>query len=445
MKTNLLRIMLQVALVMLAAPLLVWPVQAANGNPPEFMTYQGYVTDGNGNPLGSTNTGPKNYDVIFRIWNDQVSTDTQKRLWTEQQTITVDNGYFSVLLGEGTSIGETRTPMISTLFTNVDASDRFIELTVKGIGPSSSDVTIAPRLRLLSSPYAFLARTAVNAQALANGAAAQIVTVTSTNVGINKTSPSSALDVNGTMTATGLTVNGPASFNSSVTMAMGAWIPGTSVLEFGKGLAGKDVNAGKIGYQWYDGGLNISGAGPTGHRVVSILAEDGTVTFGGVGVNRGSVGAGYMLDVNGAARVTSLTSSNTVTAVSFVGNGTIPIGGIIMWSGAISNIPAGWALCNGATVYGRVTPNLLSRFVVGAGSDYNVGDIGGTNSVTLSVNQIPAHSHTYNTRAHAENAGGLLTDHWEGIATANTGQTGGGQAHENRPPYYALAYIMRVQ
>lgn len=127
----------------------------ANAHPPERMTYQGFLVDANGTPLGTN--APKNYDVVFRIWSNESSTAVANRLWTEQQTVTVDKGYFSVLLGEGSSIGEPR-PDLSTLFTNSTASDRWVGLTVKGIGAGGTDVNILPRLRLLSSPYAYLAR-----------------------------------------------------------------------------------------------------------------------------------------------------------------------------------------------------------------------------------------------------------------------------------------------
>lgn len=119
------------------------------------MTYQGYLADANGTPLGTN--APKNYDIIFDIWSDPTSTAADNRLWTEQQTVTVDKGYFSVLLGEGSSIGEAR-PDLSTVFTNATASDRWVGITVKGIGAGGADVNILPRLRLLSSPYAWLAR-----------------------------------------------------------------------------------------------------------------------------------------------------------------------------------------------------------------------------------------------------------------------------------------------
>ncbi|MDB6028198.1 MAG: hypothetical protein JWM68_4421, partial [Verrucomicrobiales bacterium] len=63
---------------------------------PDRLTYQGYLVDGNGSALATN--APKNYDVVFRIYDSQ-SAGVLK--WSEQQTLTVDKGYFSVLLGEG--------------------------------------------------------------------------------------------------------------------------------------------------------------------------------------------------------------------------------------------------------------------------------------------------------------------------------------------------------
>ena len=92
---------------------------AADANPPERMTYQGYLVDGNGDPLG--NSASVNYDVIFRIY-DAKSGGT--KLWTEQQTVTVNKGYFSVLLGEGSQFNSEANGALSLVFDGVDASDR---------------------------------------------------------------------------------------------------------------------------------------------------------------------------------------------------------------------------------------------------------------------------------------------------------------------------------
>jgi len=180
----------------------------ADGNPPDRMTYQGFLSDASGTPLG--NGAPQNFDVIFRIYNHQTDTAAASKMWAEQQTVTVDKGYFSVLLGEGSPVSSDAHDPLFSIFTNSTASDRFVEVTVKGIGAGSppSDVTILPRLRLLTSPYAFLARNAVNAASLVNNANGQIVSVSGNNVGVNTATPTTALEVNGTVTATAFAGNG---------------------------------------------------------------------------------------------------------------------------------------------------------------------------------------------------------------------------------------------
>ena len=105
------------------------PAYAADAKPPELMTYQGYLVDANGNPLG--NLAPVNYDVVFRIYS---SKQDGTAVWAEQQTVTVDKGYFSVLLGEGatTASGEPKDKL-SEAFKGADISDRFIGITVGGL------------------------------------------------------------------------------------------------------------------------------------------------------------------------------------------------------------------------------------------------------------------------------------------------------------------------
>ena len=72
--------------------------------------------------------------------------------------MTVDNGYFSVLLGEGasTATGEPQGNL-SEVFHGSGISDRFIGITVEGLGGAGVDVEIAPRLRFAASPFAFTA------------------------------------------------------------------------------------------------------------------------------------------------------------------------------------------------------------------------------------------------------------------------------------------------
>lgn len=136
----------------------------------------------------------------------------------------------------------------------------------------------------------------------------------------------------------------------------------------------------------------------------------------------------------------------------------IPTGVIVMWSGAISAIPAGWYLCNGA----NSTPDLRGRFVIAAQADsgetYDVGDTGnGTipeHSHAAGTLTGGAHTHTVNTNSNvsggekigaAANNGGedTKTTSSDG-AVAVTGSTGNfGTGSTNVAVYYALAYIMK--
>ncbi|MBU0478297.1 prepilin-type N-terminal cleavage/methylation domain-containing protein [bacterium] len=115
----------------------------------------------------------------------------------------------------------------------------------------------------------------------------------------------------------------------------------------------------------------------------------------------------------------------------------VPSGTIAMWSGA--SAPSGWDLCDGT----NGTPDLRDRFIVGAGSSYAVGATGGENTHTLTIAEMPAHSHSYNETWHKGNATFNSAANYMTARVNNTGSTGGNAAHENRPPYYALCFIMK--
>ena len=118
----------------------------------------------------------------------------------------------------------------------------------------------------------------------------------------------------------------------------------------------------------------------------------------------------------------------------------VPSGVIVMWSGAANNIPSGWVLCNGQ----NGTPDLRDRFIVGAGSSYSVGATGGSNQVTLTEGQMPSHNHSYGSAREAGNISFQPVPQWAGeVWSSFTNSTGGNQPHENRPPYYALCFIMK--
>lgn len=123
----------------------------------------------------------------------------------------------------------------------------------------------------------------------------------------------------------------------------------------------------------------------------------------------------------------------------------IPSGVIMMWSGSIATIPSGFALCNGS----NGTPDLRDRFIVAAGNSYNPGATGGESSHQLTTAEMPGHYHN-GQYSMSLNGGGSTPYHigyamdGDGAQWFRTAAVGGDGYHENRPPYYALAYIMKT-
>lgn len=169
-----------------------------------------------------------------------------------------------------------------------------------------------------------------------------------------------------------------------------------------------------------------------------------------------------ILDFAHTHPIAEITNFSTHTHTAAQVTGTVPVGLISMWSGSVESIPTGWALCDGAD--GR--PDLRDKFIIGAGSTYAVGSTGGSATVTLSANKIPSHAHLIAAAATGTSVatyGVTSTTHITAGSDATvvdtsyafpsteteptlglTSTVGGGEAHENLPPYYALAYIIKL-
>lgn len=169
-----------------------------------------------------------------------------------------------------------------------------------------------------------------------------------------------------------------------------------------------------------------------------------------------------------AARVTTTGNISASGSIQESGNDLLPAGVIVMWSGTTA--PAGWALCNGS----GGTPDLRNRFVVGSGSTYASGATGGATTHQHSVDPVNtnttkdgSHNHSVNpatvTASISLNSGGTASinptagvskisvnlpnltvntepDHQHSVDIASTTTTSG----SSLPPYYALAYIIKL-
>jgi hypothetical protein len=223
---------------------------------------------------------------------------------------------------------------------------------------------------------------------------------------------------------------------------------------------------------------NIDGGNlrTTGSVLATGNIQGGNITTAGAVSLSGNLSAGGNTVLSGnataatAANGTSTTQiATTAFVVNAITNSAIPAGVILLWSGSIINIPAGWALCNGASG----TPDLRNRFIVGAGSTYAVNAVGGsanavvvdhTHTATSVVTDL-GHNHAdgaFNRLLQVTNtqtatstdfsigepnltSSGNIQANTTGITVATTVNSAGVSGIDaNLPPYYALAYIMKL-
>lgn len=142
-----------------------------------------------------------------------------------------------------------------------------------------------------------------------------------------------------------------------------------------------------------------------------------------------------------------------------------PVGTILAYAGILSSIPAKWRLCNGDLLpvgdypelravlddpfddnVNLTLPDLRDRFIYGASFNNDLGQVDGSETVTLTIAEIPSHTHILHTsnvtgnnafRAAQGGATGLQS-------VVPSDDIGNGAAHGNMPPFMMLYYIIKV-
>lgn len=143
-----------------------------------------------------------------------------------------------------------------------------------------------------------------------------------------------------------------------------------------------------------------------------------------------------------------------------------PIGGIAAYGGV--TVPDGWLLCDGSTVSrelysdlfkavgtvfgegdGSTTfnvPDYRDKFVLGAGGDVDLAETGGEKEVTLTVAHIPPHNHSIKSTSNAGSDSCYVRESSKAVwQTDKISNTGGGQPHNNMPPYIGTYYIIKAK
>lgn len=145
----------------------------------------------------------------------------------------------------------------------------------------------------------------------------------------------------------------------------------------------------------------------------------------------------------------------TIPALDAKIAGVIPTGVVVMWAG--TEVPTGWAICDG----NNGTPDLRDKFVLSAGPQNAAGSTGGNKTIQLTEAQLPAHKHgkgtlgmndaswanwvAYNNNTlTANNSINVGVEYKNYELTGETANTGNGDAINIMPPFYALAFIMKL-
>jgi hypothetical protein len=391
---------------------------------PSQYTHQGRLLDADEVPVEDT------LEITFRMMDSESGGSA---LWEDTLTLTLENGFFNAVLGTD----EEENPLDTEV---LNQAPLWLEVQVAG------EPTMVPRQPVLSVPYAAIAGEA------------------------------EALD-GGPVDATEISIGGIVVIDED-----GQWVGTPPVIDW-VDLTGvpADLADGDDDTQLSEAEVDAF-VDDNGYALLADLSDYALTTaldaYARVGDLAAIAWSGDWADLTGVPAdiadgddntqldeaevedfVTNdaldLASGTTIGGAVIATGGGVPAGGIIMWSGVIVDIPEGWSLCDGT----GGTPDLSGRFIQGVdGSTTDPGATGGSDSVTLTTDELPSHDHDLDDPGHihdipsgASGSGAVRgissPDGTSATDSSTTGisieTAGSGLPFDNRPAYYALAFIIK--
>ena len=284
------------------------PAQTISTGLPSFISYQGKVLNSSGGLVG-TGT-PVNRTVTFRIWNHPSNTLVTNLIYSETQTVTITEGEFSVLVGQGvattatTQFGYNETakgPQTSSIANAFNGSSRFLAVTVDD-GTVAVDNEISPRQQVVSSAFAFRSKFA---ETLGTANSTAMTAVDSGNIGVGNANPTARFTVTGANTSTSsstpqllITADIPDNAGEQLRIGLDSTNSGTGFLQaFKEGLGPQSLLLNPNG-----GFVGVGRTGPEVALDVSgvIRANDGTTGPPANGIH-GGTGQRFILFPGSAA------------------------------------------------------------------------------------------------------------------------------------------------
>ena len=405
---------------------------------PHLMNFQGKATDKSGVPLNGT------YNLTFRVYDSSTGGSPK---WSETQAnISISNGIFQVQLG---SVTPLNLPFDEPYWISLEIN---------------TDGEMSPRTTLASVPYAYRAESLASAPVIPfykKGFDIEYVDFNSVKI------TPGVMDVAGNMFTTS-TYSIPLQLTYPDNPVNRDWVHGQKTNNSYVYVYAYNNN-GQIYFKFSDESPDLSDQ--LGNTIQKPLLYQRYPSTDGVYYRY--LGKIYVNNIG-----------NIVTTNSFT-DGT-PSGTIMAWP--VSNPPDGWLICDGSAVSrsdyanlfgiigvtygtgdGSTTfnlPDLRARVILGVNTSGNLGtgsaartgkafaSTGGEEAHTLTVAEMPAHTHSLGSGDYnygvlwEQTSGGSSFQTLEGYNTYSgltaTNSTGGGGAHNNLQPYITLNYIIKI-